>query len=140
MHHSFLLTVKQPAAHICSTLADYSTLKMEAIRSSETSVNPSSTQRHIPEDNILHSHRFESLIIIIIIIIIINFALPFGRLSVFARDIRVLSFVNVCPSRIALLPDALRLQTSFLGTLTFFETKLFLLIIVYSGTFSGIKY
>jgi hypothetical protein len=26
---------------------------MEAIRSSETSVYPSSTQRHIPEDNIL---------------------------------------------------------------------------------------
>jgi hypothetical protein len=26
---------------------------MEAIRPSETSVNPSSTQRHIPEDNIL---------------------------------------------------------------------------------------
>jgi hypothetical protein len=34
---------------------------MEAIRSSETSVNPSSTQRHIPEDNIVHSHRCESL-------------------------------------------------------------------------------
>jgi hypothetical protein len=27
----------------------------------ETSVYPSSTQRHIPEDNILHSHRCESL-------------------------------------------------------------------------------
>jgi hypothetical protein len=36
-----------------SQLADYFTLKMEAIRSSETSVYPSSTQRHIPEDNIL---------------------------------------------------------------------------------------
>jgi hypothetical protein len=40
---------------LCSPLADYSTLKMEVIRSSETSVNPSSTQRHIPEDNILHN-------------------------------------------------------------------------------------
>jgi hypothetical protein len=39
----------------------FSTLKMEAIRSSETSVDPRSTQRHIPEDNILHSHRCESL-------------------------------------------------------------------------------
>jgi hypothetical protein len=43
----------QPPAHAGSTLADFSTLKMEAIRSSETSVNPRSTQRHIPEDNIL---------------------------------------------------------------------------------------
>jgi hypothetical protein len=34
-----------------------STLKMEAIRSSETSVNKISTRRHIPEDGILHSHR-----------------------------------------------------------------------------------
>jgi hypothetical protein len=34
---------------------------MEAIRSSETSVNKISTQRHIPEDGILHSHRRENL-------------------------------------------------------------------------------
>jgi hypothetical protein len=32
-----------------------------AIRSSETSVNTRPTQRHIPEDDILHSHRCESL-------------------------------------------------------------------------------
>jgi hypothetical protein len=38
-----------------------STLKMEAIRSSETSVNTRPTQRHIPENDILHSHRCESL-------------------------------------------------------------------------------
>jgi hypothetical protein len=37
--------------------ADFLTLKMEAIHSSETSV----TQRHIPEDDILHSHRLEKL-------------------------------------------------------------------------------
>jgi hypothetical protein len=38
--------------------ADFSTLKMEAIRSSETSVQfTRSTRRHIPEDGILHSHR-----------------------------------------------------------------------------------
>jgi hypothetical protein len=36
-------------------------LKMEAIRSSETSVNKISTRRHIPEDGILHSHRHENL-------------------------------------------------------------------------------
>jgi hypothetical protein len=34
---------------------------MEAIRSSETSVHTRSTQRHIPEDGILHSHRCENL-------------------------------------------------------------------------------
>jgi hypothetical protein len=32
--------------------ADFSTLKMEAIRSSETSVHTRSTRRHIPEDGI----------------------------------------------------------------------------------------
>jgi hypothetical protein len=37
------------------------TLKMEVIRSSETSVNKISTRRHIPEDDILHSHRRENL-------------------------------------------------------------------------------
>jgi hypothetical protein len=51
----------QPPAHAGSSLADFSTLKMEAIRSSETSVNARSTQRHIPEDGILHSHRCGSL-------------------------------------------------------------------------------
>jgi hypothetical protein len=43
----------QPPGHTGSSLADCSTLKMEAIRSSETS--------HIPEDDIIHSHRCESL-------------------------------------------------------------------------------
>jgi hypothetical protein len=39
----------------CSSLADFSTLKMEATRSSETSVQfTRSTRRHIPEDGILH--------------------------------------------------------------------------------------
>jgi hypothetical protein len=38
-----------------------STLKMEAIRSSETSVNTTSTRCHIPEDCFLHSHRHENL-------------------------------------------------------------------------------
>jgi hypothetical protein len=36
-------------------------LQMEAIRSSETLVRTRSTQRHIPEDGILHSHRRENL-------------------------------------------------------------------------------
>jgi hypothetical protein len=51
----------QPPAHAGSPIADFSTLKMEAIRSSETSGDTRSTQRHIPEDDILHSHRCESL-------------------------------------------------------------------------------
>jgi hypothetical protein len=48
-------------AHAGSSLADFSTLKMEAIRSSETSVHTRSIRRHIPEDGILHSHRRENL-------------------------------------------------------------------------------
>jgi hypothetical protein len=44
----------QPPAHAGSSLAGFSTLRMEAIRSSETSVHTRSTRRHIPEDGILH--------------------------------------------------------------------------------------
>jgi hypothetical protein len=47
----------QPPARAGSPLADSSTLKMEAIRSSETSVNGRSTQRHIPEEDILQTKR-----------------------------------------------------------------------------------
>jgi hypothetical protein len=53
----------QPPAHAGSSLADFSTLKMEAIRSSETPVHTRSIRCHIPEDGILHSHcreNFES--------------------------------------------------------------------------------
>jgi hypothetical protein len=42
-----------PLAHSGSSLADFSVLKMEAIRSSETSVHKIYTRRHIPEDGIL---------------------------------------------------------------------------------------
>jgi hypothetical protein len=46
----------QPPAHAGSSLADFSTVKMEAIHSSETSVQSTrSTWRHIPEDGILQS-------------------------------------------------------------------------------------
>jgi hypothetical protein len=43
----------QPPAHAGSSLADFSTLKMKAIRSSETSVHTRCIRRHIPEDGIL---------------------------------------------------------------------------------------
>jgi hypothetical protein len=43
----------QPPAHAGSSLADFSTLKKEAIRSSETSVYTRFIRRHIPEDGIL---------------------------------------------------------------------------------------
>jgi hypothetical protein len=51
------LSCLQPPTHAGSTLADFSTLKMEAIRSSETSLHTRYTLRHIPEDGILHNHR-----------------------------------------------------------------------------------
>jgi hypothetical protein len=51
----------QPPVHAGSSLADFSTLKMEAKRSSETLVHTISTRRHIPKHGILHSHRHEDL-------------------------------------------------------------------------------
>jgi hypothetical protein len=42
-------------AHTGSSLADYYSLKLEAIRSSETSVYTIFTRRHIPEDGILQN-------------------------------------------------------------------------------------
>jgi hypothetical protein len=51
----------QPPAHSGSSLDEFSTLKMEAIHSSERSVRTRSRWRHIPEDGILHSHRCENL-------------------------------------------------------------------------------
>jgi hypothetical protein len=41
--------------------ADFSTLKMEAIRSTETSVHTRFIWRHIPEGDIIHSHCRENL-------------------------------------------------------------------------------
>jgi hypothetical protein len=53
--------LQQVAAHAGSSLVDFYTLKMEAIRSSETSVNKIFTRRNIPEDGILHCHHRENL-------------------------------------------------------------------------------
>jgi hypothetical protein len=52
----------QPPSHAGSSFVDFSsTLKLEAIFSSETSVHTKSTWGHIPEDGIVHSHRREYL-------------------------------------------------------------------------------
>jgi hypothetical protein len=51
----------QPSAYAGFSLAHLSILKMEAIRSSETSVHTRSTRRHIPGGGILYSHRCENL-------------------------------------------------------------------------------
>jgi hypothetical protein len=44
----------QPPTHSGYSLADFHTMKIEAILSSETSVRRRSTRRHIPEDGVLH--------------------------------------------------------------------------------------
>jgi hypothetical protein len=51
----------QPPAHDGSSHSNFSALKTEALRSSETSVQTRSTWRHAPKDGILHSHRRENL-------------------------------------------------------------------------------
>jgi hypothetical protein len=53
-HHS----KTQPTSHAGSSLTDFSTLKMKAIRSYETSVHTRSTRSHIPDDGIFHVYLF----------------------------------------------------------------------------------
>jgi hypothetical protein len=59
------------------TLVPGSILKMEAIRSYETSVYTRSTRRHIPEDGILHSHCRENLRSYIIVVYLVSRFLAF---------------------------------------------------------------
>jgi hypothetical protein len=54
--HRLLVTV-----NVVPTSPILVTLMMEALSSSETSVLTIATQRNIPEDSILHSHRREDL-------------------------------------------------------------------------------
>jgi hypothetical protein len=57
-----IFRVEKSASEEPAWAGSCSCLKMEAIRSSETSVqSTTSTQRHTPEDGILHSHRRENL-------------------------------------------------------------------------------
>jgi hypothetical protein len=51
----------QPPPHAGSSLAEFSTLKMKAMHSSETSVHTRTTRHHIKENGILHSNRRENL-------------------------------------------------------------------------------
>jgi hypothetical protein len=51
----------QPPANAGSSLADFSTLKMEGIRSSETSVRARFTRCYMPEDSILHLNSLSSV-------------------------------------------------------------------------------
>jgi hypothetical protein len=51
----------QPPAHAGYLLADFATIKMEAIRSSETSVRTRSTRHHILEDSILNTRKVIAL-------------------------------------------------------------------------------
>jgi hypothetical protein len=58
----FLICSLQPCDHAGSSFADLSSLKMEAIRSSETSVHIRYTRHHITEDSILQDYRKQILI------------------------------------------------------------------------------
>jgi hypothetical protein len=57
--HVYILSSHPP--HAGFLLGWFSTLKMEAIRSSETSVSIWTTQRHIPEDDNIHNYHCENI-------------------------------------------------------------------------------
>jgi hypothetical protein len=65
-----IASISRPPAHTGSSLPDFSTLKMAAIRSSETSVNTRPTHRYIPEDDILHVYYYsvEKLLLLVTIL------------------------------------------------------------------------
>jgi hypothetical protein len=65
-------TAKLISADYSHLLVDFYTLMMEAICSSETYVYTISTRCHIPDDDILHSHRRENLKLPFVLMIILN--------------------------------------------------------------------
>jgi hypothetical protein len=70
---------------------------MEAIRSSETSVQSTrSTRRHIPEDGILHSHRHENLKSYIKHFMFFQNR-HYAFISEFPRRILVLNYIHIFP-------------------------------------------
>jgi hypothetical protein len=71
------LQILQPPAHVGSSLADFSSLKTEAIRSSETSVHTRCTQQHIPEDGILHRNSSFIVLVLVALISPAFFHIPF---------------------------------------------------------------
>jgi hypothetical protein len=56
----FIFMVEEITRHFFAHVISF-TLKIEATGSSETSVSTRSTQRHIPEGDVLHSHCRENL-------------------------------------------------------------------------------
>jgi hypothetical protein len=51
-YHFHFQDSSSPPPHAGSSLTDFSSLKMEAVRSSETSIHTSSTWRNSPEDGV----------------------------------------------------------------------------------------
>jgi hypothetical protein len=68
----------QPPPHAGSFVVDFSTLKMEAIHSSETSVHTRYTWRHIPEHGILQIYIYLQFFIYLFIIYLFTYLL-FGK-------------------------------------------------------------
>jgi hypothetical protein len=83
----------QPPAHAGSPFEDFSTLKMETIHFSETSVYIISTRDYIPEDGILYFQRCFLFLILWLKIVLLN--LP--------------QYTFTCPAEFLLLTEVARM-------------------------------